>query len=68
MIRERYRGQRCQRWPLSETVDRGGQREELWTGVFKMTIKDRRGKQRWSLRGVVARGARDKSSGQKCQR
>lgn len=31
MIREKYRGQRCQRWSLSEAVDRDGWREELWT-------------------------------------
>lgn len=45
--------QRCQRWSLSEAVDRGGRRE-LWTGVLKR-IKERRGRQRWPLRGAVDR-------------
>ena len=40
MIRERYYRQRCQGWSLSETVDRGGWREMLWTGVLKAMIKE----------------------------
>lgn len=50
MIRERYYRQRCQGWSLSETVDRGGWREMLWTGVLKAMIKDSSGRQRWSER------------------
>lgn len=46
MIRERYYRQRCQGWSLSETVDRGGWREMLWTGVLKAMIKDSSGRQR----------------------
>lgn len=57
MIRDRYLGQRYQRWSLSETVDRGGWREKLWTGGLKMMIKDGSGRQRRSLRGEVARGS-----------
>lgn len=54
MIRERHDGQRCQRWSLSEAVDRGGLREKRWTEVSKM-IGARSGEQRWSVRGAVAR-------------
>lgn len=57
MIRESYYRQRCQGWSLSETVDRGGRRERLWTGVLKTMIEYSSGRQRWSLRGVGARGS-----------
>lgn len=43
MIREKYRGQRCQRWSLNEAVVRGGWREELWTGLSN--VSERKGEQ-----------------------
>lgn len=46
---------------MSETVDRGGWREMLWTGVLKAMIKDSSGRQRWSERSGGQEVAREKS-------